>query len=192
MDTKTLLEKLKKGLKRRAFYSVLLVSLFLTLSVYLLSPYFAIGFSNTPSMNAYFFLNEKYTANHPVIEQGKAVVFPAPKGFYLWKKYYNANGLHYPHKLFLAKYVGCKQGEILNTIGRKDFCNGRFLSVIPRYAVLIPKPHLKIKGFPVWHGYKIPEGYFYAVSPDKYGLDSRYFGLVKTSAVLYDTVPIRG
>ena len=189
---KILRGKSKKDLKHKAFYSVLVISLFLTASAYLLSPYFAIGFSNTPSMDAYFFLNENYTVNHPVIKQGKAVVFPAPLRFYRWKKYYSANGLKYPPDLKLVKYVGCVPGEILNTAGRKDFCGGKFLAVVPKYAVLIPEPHLEIKGFPIWHNYKIPAGYFFAVSPDRYGLDSRYFGLVEIETVLYNTVPIRG
>jgi len=141
-------------------------------------------------MNTFFFLNEKYTAARPVIKDGKAVVFRAPKRFYAWKKYYEANGLHYPKKLMLIKYVGCVSGQILNTVDRKDYCDGKFIDEIPKYALLIPVPHMKIKGFPVWHNYKIPAGYFFAASPDKYGLDSRYFGLIKNNIVKYNAVPL--
>ena len=187
---KTLREKLKKSLKSKKFCSISAVILFFGFFYLIMSQFYAFGISLTPSMDTYFFLNEKYTALHPVIKDGKAVVFPPPKRFFLWKKYYEANGLHYPKKDLLVKYVACTQGQILNTVGRKDYCNGRFIAQIPEYAVLIPTPHMRIKGFPVWHNYKIPAGYFFAASPDKYGLDSRYFGLVKDSAVKYNTVPL--
>jgi len=183
-------EKLKKALKSRAFYSLVFGVSFLVISFLVLSQYYSFGFSNTPSMDTFFFLNEKYTAIRPEVKDGKAVVFRAPKRFYAWKKYYEANGLHYPKKLMLVKYVGCVSGQILNTVNRKDYCNGKFIDEIPKYAVLIPTPHMKIKGFPVWHNYKIPAGYFFAASPDKYGLDSRYFGLIKDSIVKYNTVPL--
>ena len=187
---KTLREKLKKSLKSKKFYSISAVILFFAFFYLIMSQFYAFGISLTPSMDTYFFLNEKYTALRPIIKDGKAVVFPPPKRFFLWKKYYKANGLHYPKKDLLVKYVACTQGQILNTVGRKDYCNGQFIAQIPQYAVLIPTPHMRIKGFPVWHNYKIPAGYFFAASPDKYGLDSRYFGLVKDGAVKYNTVPL--
>ena len=187
---KTLLEKLKKSLKSKKFYSISAIILFFAFFYLIMSQFYAFGISLTPSMDTYFFLNEKYTALRPIIKDGKAVVFPPPKRFFLWKKYYEANGLHYPKKDLLVKYVACTQGQILNTVGRKDYCNGQFIAQIPQYAVLIPTPHMRIKGFPVWHNYKIPAGYFFAASPDKYGLDSRYFGLVKDAAVKYNTVPL--
>jgi type IV secretory pathway protease TraF len=187
---KILPEKLKKSLKSKKFYSISAIILFFAFFYLLMSQFYAFGVSLTPSMDTYFFLNQKYTALHPRIKDGKAVVFPAPKNFFLWKKYYKANGLHYSKKEFLVKYVACTQGQILNTVGRKDYCNGRFIAQIPKYAVLIPMPHMKIKGFPIWHNYKIPVGYFFAASPDKYGLDSRYFGLVSDSAVKYNTIPL--
>ena len=187
---KTLREKLKKSLKSKKFYSISAIILFFAFFYLIMSQFYAFGISLTPSMDTYFFLNEKYTALRPAIKDGKAVVFPPPKRFFLWKKYYKANGLHYPKKDLLVKYVACTQGQILNTVGRKDYCNGQFIAQIPEYAVLIPTPHMRIKGFPVWHNYKIPAGYFFAASPDKYGLDSRYFGLVKDGAVKYNTVPL--
>ena len=187
---KTLREKLKAGLKSKRFYSISALILFFAFFYLIISQFYAFGISNTPSMDTYFFINEKYTALRPAIKDGKAVVFPAPKRFFLWKKYYEANGLRYPKKMNLVKYVACTAGQILNTINRKDYCNGKFIDGIPKYAVLIPTPHMKIKGFPVWHNYKIPDGYFFAASPDKYGLDSRYFGLVKYSDVKYDTIPL--
>ena len=187
---KTLLEKLNKSLKSKKFYSISAIILFFAFFYLIMSQFYAFGISLTPSMDTYFFLNEKYTALRPIIKDGKAVVFPPPKRFFLWKKYYEANGLHYPKKDLLVKYVACTQGQILNTVGRKDYCNGQFIAQIPQYAVLIPTPHMRIKGFPVWHNYKIPAGYFFAASPDKYGLDSRYFGLVKNNVVKYNTIPL--
>ena len=187
---KTLLEKLNKSLKSKKFYSISAIILFFAFFYLIMSQFYAFGISLTPSMDTYFFLNEKYTALRPAIKDGKAVVFPPPKRFFLWKKYYEANGLHYPKKDLLVKYVACMHGQILNTVGRKDYCNGQFIAQIPEYAVLIPTPHMRIKGFPVWHNYKIPAGYFFAGSPDKYGLDSRYFGLVKNNVVKYNTIPL--
>ena len=187
---KILREKLKAGLKSKRFYSISALILFFAFFYLIISQFYAFGISNTPSMDTFCFINEKYTALRPAIKDGKAVVFPAPKRFFLWKKYYEANGLHYPKKTLLVKYVACTHGQILNTVGRKDYCNGRFIAEIPKYAVLIPMPHMKIKGFPVWHNYKIPAGYFFAASPDKYGLDSRYFGLVKDEVVKYNTIPL--
>ena len=187
---KILREKLKINLKGKKFYKVVALASFFIFFYLIISQFYAFGVSNTPSMDTYFFVNEKYTDSRPLIRDGKAVVFQSPKRFYMWKKYYKANGLRYPKKLNLVKYVACTAGQVLNTVNRKDYCDGKFIDEIPEYAVLIPKPHMKIKGFPVWHDYRIPSGYFFAASPDKYGLDSRYFGLLKDSVVKYNTIPL--
>jgi type IV secretory pathway protease TraF len=187
---KILPEKLKTILKSNKFYSVIAVVIIFTAAFLIISQYYSFAISPTPSMETYMFINENYTSGRPFIKDGLAVVFRAPKRFYDFKKYYEANGLHYPKKLNLVKYVGCNAGQILNTVNRKDYCNGIFIAIMPKYAVLIPEPHMKIKGFPVWHNYKIPSGYFFAASPDKWGLDSRYFGLVKDDVVKYNSIPL--
>ncbi|MHB1696629.1 MAG: S26 family signal peptidase [bacterium] len=183
-------EKSKQLLKNRAFYNIAFIVFFLIVSFLVFNQYYSFALSNTPSMDTFLFLNEKYTVSSPIIKDGRAVVFQAPNRFYKWKKYYKANGLNYPEKLSLVKYVACISGQVLNTVNRKDYCNGKQISEIPEYALLVPQPHMKIKGFPVWHNYKIPAGYFFATSPDKYGLDSRYFGLVRDSMVKYNTLPL--
>ncbi len=153
------------------------------------SSFYSLTISNTDSMYAYIFITLKKSK---IVKDGYAVAFRMPsKQVFKWKKYYVLSHLDYYKGETFLKYVGCKSGEILNTVGRSDYCNGKFLTSVPKYLFLIPKPHVKIKDFPVWHDYRIPAGYFFAVCPNKYGLDSRYFGLVKDDRVLYNIIPLR-
>ena len=172
-------------------YGLIGLSLFICLTaLYLLfSPFYSLTISNSDSMDAYFFITLK---KNKIVKDGYAVAFMMPsKKVFKWKKYYGLSRLKYEKGEIFLKYVGCSSGEILNTVGRSDYCDGRLLTSVPKYLFLIPQPHVKIKGFPVWHNYRIPAGYFFATCPNEYGLDSRYFGLIKESRVLYNIVPLR-
>ena len=181
----------KEGIKKNSKYILYATGLssFLVVLYLVVSSNYSIGFSNTPSMRTFVFIMQKKSR---IIKDGYCVVFPAPKNIVAWKKYYDYSPNHYHYKpgMYFVKFIGCSEGQILNTVGRKDYCNGKFLAEIPEYLFLIPVPHVKIKGFPVWRNYRIPKGKIFVVSPDRYGLDSRYFDLINVKRVKYNAVPL--
>ena len=172
-------------------YVLIVLAVFVCLvALYLaLSPFYSMAFSNSDSMDAYFFVTLKKSK---IIKDGYAVALRMPsKKVLKWQKYYKLSHLKYVKGETFLKYVGCSSGEILNTVGRSDYCDGKLMTSVPEYLFLIPEPHVKIKGFPVWHDYRIPAGKFFAVSPNNYGLDSRYFGLIRNDRVFYNIIPLR-
>lgn len=138
---------------------------------------YGMTYSFSPSMPYDFYITQKAKVNN--LKQMQIAVFPMPKAFLKYEKYYYKNGLWYPLSSNLIKFAGCVQGQVVDTVGRTDYCNGKKIAVIPRYATNFPLKHDKIKSFYIFKQVKIPKGYFFAMGPDKYSLDSRYFGLVK-------------
>lgn len=161
------------------------LSVFIALigSVYLFQAFgYSITYSPSDSMPYNFFFKTKIT-DISVIKKGDIVVFHMPKGFLKYERYYVKSGLWYSLNSDLVKFDGCSAGETINTVQRKDYCGGKLIASVPHYADLIPVKHDKIKTFAEYHNLVIPKGYFFALGPDKYSLDSRYFGLVKLSSV---------
>jgi signal peptidase I len=144
---------------------------------------YSITYSPSDSMKPYNFFFKTKVVDPTSIKKGDIVVFPMPKKFLDYERYYYKSGLWYSLNSDLVKFDGCSAGEVINTVNRKDYCNGKLIATVPRYADLIPVKHDKIKTFAKYHNLKIPKGYFFALGPDKYSLDSRYFGLVKLSSV---------
>ena len=138
---------------------------------------YGITYSPSPSMPYDFYITQKVKVNN--LKQMQIAVFPMPKAFLKYEKYYYKSGLWYPLSSNLIKFTGCVQGQVVNTIGRTDYCNGKKIAAVPHYATNFPLKHDKIKSFYVFKDIKIPKGYFFAMGPDKYSLDSRYFGLVR-------------
>jgi type IV secretory pathway protease TraF len=143
---------------------------------------YGVAYSPTNSMPYNYFITK--TVNKPsIVKKDDIAVFQMPKKFYSFENLYLKNGLWYPVGSSLVKYIGCVSGEKINTVGRKDYCDGKLIAVVPHFATDFPVKHEKIKVFYEYNNVKIPNGYFYAMGPDKYSLDSRYFGLVKIKSI---------
>jgi type IV secretory pathway protease TraF len=143
---------------------------------------YGLTYSPSPSMPYDFYITKKVN-NLIMLRQMQIAVFPMPKALLKFEKYYYKNGLWYPLSSNLIKFAGCVQGQVINTINRIDYCNGKKIAMVPHYATNFPLKHDKIKSFYVFKHIKIPNGYFFAMGPDKYSLDSRYFGLVKVKNI---------
>ena len=175
---------MQKNNRKILFITALAVFIALIGSVYLFQALgYSITYSPSDSMKPYNFFLKTRVIDPANIKKGDIVVFHMPKAFLKFEKYYFKSGLWYSLNSDLVKFDGCSAGEIINTIGRKDYCDGKLIATVPHYADLIPFKHDKIKTFAKYHNLIIPKGYFFALGPDKYSLDSRYFGLVKLSSV---------
>lgn len=179
---------MQKNNHKILFITALSVFVFLIGSVYLFQSIgYSVTYSASDSMPYNFFLKTR-VAGPAVIKKGDIVVFHMPKGFLKYEKYYFKSGLWYSLNSDLVKFDGCSAGETINTVGRKDYCGAKLIASVPHYADLIPVKHDKIKTFAEYHNLVIPKGYFFALGPDKYSLDSRYFGLVKIKSVKYTAI----
>ena len=177
-----------KNNRKILFITALSVFVFLIGSVYLFQSLgYSITYSPSDSMPYNFFFKTRVT-NPNLIKKGDIVSFRMPKGFLKYESYYFKSGLWYSLNSDLVKFDGCSANEVINTVGRKDYCDGKLIAIVPHYADLIPFKHDKIKTFAKYHMLVIPKGYFFALGPDKYSLDSRYFGLVKIKSVRYTEI----
>lgn len=88
-------------------------------------------------------------------------------------------------KVILVKQVVCVAGETLNERGNEYLCNGNeFLGRAKDTTLKGEKlEHFNYSGV-------IPKGYVYVAGTNKDSYDSRYFGFVKKSDILYKAYPI--
>jgi|GEM_PF-2678220 len=82
--------------------------------------------------------------------------------------------------LFLVKKAVCLPGDILEVIGERFFCNGKFVGAV--------HPSAPAKPF-LWNG-KIPEGVIFAAGTHPKSFDSRYIGFVKFSEITGILIPL--
>lgn len=142
---------------------------------------YTLSYSPTSSMPYHFFIEKIGGVTYA--EKGTIVSFIMPKSVLKYQKWYLSSNLWYPPGSSFVKYVGCVAGSVLNTISRKTYCNGKLITTVPHYADLYPFKHNKITAWQKWHDYTIPNNLFFAMGPDKYSLDSRYFGLINIKTI---------
>lgn len=158
------------------------------LGIFLATRVFSLAYSPTDSMPWSVFLEHK--ENLSSVKDGEIVGFIMPRGTLRFQKWYLSDGHWYPLGSTFVKFVGCIQGQKLNTVGRATYCDGKLLTTVPRFADRIPVPHNRITEWKSWRDYTIPAGYFFSQGPDKFSLDSRYFGLISVKRVTSRDYPL--
>lgn len=84
----------------------------------------------------------------------------------------------------LIKNVSCREGDLLNVIGRDYYCNGE------KIATALPTDHRghKVENF-IFNGV-IPSGNYFVTGTHPRSYDSRYFGFVSTENIERGASPL--
>ncbi len=130
---------------------------------------FRFGYSATDSLPWHLYLERIVAVK---VKKGEIVSFTMPKGALKFEKYYLPQDWYEPLSYF-TKIVACVHPERIKTIGKKDYCNGKLIAIIPK----------EIKKWYNFGNIRVPKGFFFAMGTNRASLDSRYFGFVSYKQV---------
>ncbi len=115
-----------------------------------------------------------------------------PHKVYIIKKsdfiaFYSDNRMteYFPAGSIFIKKVVARQGDIVNTNGRKFYVNGKFIGEAMQYD---------LKGNPVefvkFNNYRLKAGEYFVIGTNKFSYDSRYWGLVYENQIIGPAFPL--
>ena len=130
---------------------------------------FRLGYSATDSLPWHLYLERIVAVK---VKKDEIVSFTMPKGALKYERYYLPYDWYEPLSYY-TKIVACVHPDVIETIGRKDYCDGKLIAVIPK----------QIKKWYNFGKETVPKGFFFAMGTNIASLDSRYFGFVSYKQV---------
>ncbi|NDJ27688.1 S26 family signal peptidase [Campylobacter sp. MIT 12-8780] len=155
-------ENISKALNIIALSIVVFVVLYIAIGF--ITNFFGIGFIRTQSIDKQVMIYRKDFENREL--KDKLIYFLLPKDTPYFTKFSN-----------FAKYVRCKDGDMLSVKGLEYFCNGKLIGV----AKTKDKNGKEVKPF-VFDGI-IPQGKYFVMGTHERSYDSRYWGFVDKNLI---------